>query len=83
MIAPAHWARMPTRACNVCSFGRDENGMPTRPGGRDASRCVSPNVTGRRIKDEADWPLGVPVQQARDTHGACGPEAHCQVYPGF
>lgn len=85
MNAPAHWARQATRACNVCSFGRDAAGKATRPGGADAAKCICPSVTGRNLPREvpADWPLGVPVLQARDNHGACGPEAHHQAWPGF
>lgn len=83
---PASWDAMPLRACNVCSFGRDAKGMPTRPGGADAATCICPGVTGRGLPlNEAtgNWPIGVPVGPARDNYGPCGPEAHCQAFPGF
>lgn len=87
IAAPAHWAQEPVRGCAVCQFGRDDQGRPTRAGGRDASRCICPSVTGRNVPkpEPADWPLGhgVPVHQARANTGPCGPEAHHLTFAGL
>lgn len=73
--APVHWDRDPYMACRVCTHGRTATGRPTRHTQQAATHCVCPAV--------ASPSKPVPVADARRNSGACGPEAHHQVFPGL
>lgn len=76
---PRSWAKSPRTeylGCAVCTHGQDDTGRPCRGHpSRAASHCACPAVTGGRAP--------VPVPQARANHGACGPEAAHQAFPGL
>jgi len=74
--APASWSSAQSyRACALCTHGKPKPGQ-----GSGDEVCTCPAVTGR---DQADWPIGVPVREARANHGACGPEAHHLAFTGL
>jgi len=76
METPASWSTaLSYRACMLCSHGKPK---PSQGSGDEV--CTCPAVTGRT---QADWPMGVPVREARANYGACGPEAYHLVYPGL
>jgi hypothetical protein len=84
--APRHWARANYLGCCICQHGRTDEGDATRGTQRVATHCAHPSVAPLRRVDGG--PTGservlVPCTSARSNHGACGPEAHLQAFPGL
>lgn len=77
--APSSWAKSQRDqflACAVCTHGIDAEGRSTRGHtSRAATHCACQAVAGQQRV--------VPVTLARSNHGACGPEARHQAFPGL
>lgn len=77
-LAPAHWEqadRRPLRGCCVCTHSLTADGKPARSQRDGATWCQCPAVAGQRGR--------IPILEARNNHGPCGPEARHQFFPGL